>query len=256
MDDTLELLEKRHSVRSYDSASLPVTIKNKLRSEATYINSHEAGLNFQLCFDDKSPFDGWTRSYGMFKNVSNYLAAVVDPTFPHAMERAGYFGEQFVMEAVALGLGTCFVGGTYSASHIGARVEVYEKIPFLIAFGNPSSSGDSLMARLTRSLSHRHQMDTRSFFDGSDTDYNELLHRFPWLHKALQAVACAPSALNKRPVRLKLKEHEGIARIAAVVPDDSANAIDLGIAKYNVAAAVPGSWDWGNEGVFYPDNEK
>lgn len=255
MEDKLDLLGKRHSVRSYDPTPLADNVKNKLRSEATYINCHEAGLNFQICFDDKSPFDGWKRSYGMFKNVSNYLAAVIDPTFPHAAERAGYYGEQFVMEAVGLGLGTCFVGVTYSSSHIGATVEVYEKVPFLIAFGNRAAS-PSFIERMTKSFIHRGKVSPRDFFEGSETDYNELIRRFPWLLRALKAVACAPSSLNKRPVRLRLKEHEGRAHIAAFVPDEDSQAVDLGIAKYNVAAAVPGHWDWGNGGVFYPDNEE
>lgn len=251
--DTLDFLKSRHSVRSYTTYPLDDAIKNKLRSEVSYINTHEAGLNFQLCFDDSAPFSGWSRSYGMFRNVSDYMVAVVDPTFPHAYERAGYFAEQFVMEAVKAGLGTCFVGGTYSASHLGARVEVYEKVPFIVAFGQPQPGNTTLIARLSAGLTHRKTLQPRQFFEGDDIEYHEVMNRFSWLHDALEAVACAPSALNRQPVRLKMKAVESQPRIVAFTPDADKFAVDLGIAKYNVAAAVPGVWEWGENAPFYPD---
>lgn len=253
--DTLDLLQSRHSVRSYTPSPLGDAVKNRLRSEVTYINTHESGLNFQLCFDDPSPFKGWARSYGMFRNVRNYMAAVIDPSFPDTYERAGYYAQQFVIEAVKAGLGTCFVGGTYSPSHIGARVEVYEKVPFVVTFGEADHSGTSLLARLSAGFVHRKTLAPREFFAGDDVEYHEVMNRFPWLHKALQAVACAPSALNRQPVRLKMKPVEGRSRIVAFTEDVDKNAVDLGIAKYNVAAVVPGVWEWGENAPFIPDED-
>ena len=53
---------------------LPEALRSKLRAEVTMFNSHNAGINLQLCFDDSDPFAGFSRSYGMFSNVHNYLA--------------------------------------------------------------------------------------------------------------------------------------------------------------------------------------
>ena len=88
---TLKELRGRKSVRGYTEESLSESIRNTLNAEATFINSHEAGLNFQVRYDDADPFRGLTRSYGMFRGVRNYLAVVIDPTFEFALERAGYF---------------------------------------------------------------------------------------------------------------------------------------------------------------------
>lgn len=249
----LELLRRRHSVRSYSVDAIDDAVRNRLRSEITYINTHESGLSFQLCFDDAAPFQGWSRSYGIFRNVRNYMVAVIDPTFPDAEERAGYFAQQFVIETVRAGLGTCFVGGTYSGSHIRARVEVYEKVPFVVAFGRSDHSATSLLARISSRLAHLKTMTPRDFFAGDDVEYHEVLDRFPWLHTALQAVACAPSAMNRRPVRLKMREVGGRSRIVAFTDDSGKYAVDLGIAKYNVAAVVPGVWEWGENAPFIPD---
>lgn len=215
------------------------------------INCHEAGLNFQLCFNDPEPFRGFTRSYGMFHGVRNYLAAVIDPTFPDAYERAGYFGEQFVMAAQRKGVGSCFVGGTFSASHVGARMEVYEKLPFLIAFGIPEQKQGGLAAMMKRFIGGR-STDFRSFFAGTDEDYEKARKRLPYLDTALQAVACAPSSLNKRPVRLQMVEVDGAQRLSAFTGKrDDKTAIDLGIAKCNVALVTDGIWEWGQEKSYF-----
>lgn len=249
----IEDLEKRHSVRSFLKKELPTSLVNKIRSDVTYVNTHEAGLNFQLCFSDEKPFKGMRRSYGMFRNVSNYLAAVIDPTFPHAEERAGYFAEYLVVEMVKAGLGTCFVGGTFSREDVSARVEVYEKITFVVAFGYPDEVNTSLMGKLTARMAHRKQRDPDDLFGGSPEERQRLIEtEFP-LERALKAVQLSPSALNRQPVRLTCIQSEGGPCLGARVEDYNKNAVELGIAKYNVAHVIPGLWEWGNNQPFFQD---
>lgn len=249
----IDLLESRRSVRSYKEEPLPVELKDALRSEITYINSHEAGLNFQLTFDDPKPFEGFRKSYGMFRNVRNYMTAVIDPTFPNTYERAGFFAQQFVMEALKRGLGSCFVGVTFSRSEVDARVEVYEKIPFIVAFGFPEVSRATFIGKLTSRMAHRNRKAPEDFFVGTEDIKEELRGEGVDVGLALRAVACAPSSLNKQPVRLTGRGIEGRMHLCALVENYDKNAVDLGIAKYNVSAAIPGFWDWGNDAPFHKD---
>lgn len=269
MNQALINLKRRHSVRSYSEAEIPENIMNTLRAEVTFINSHEAGLNFQICFNDDEPFRGFSRSYGMFRNVRNYLAVVIDSTFPNALERAGFYAEQFVMKCVELGLGTSFVGGTFSRSHTNVRMEVYEKMPFIVAFGIPEIEKTSLVGKFAAKISHRNSKSGRDLFDGTDQQYSDALKRFPWLEDALEAVACAPSALNEQPVRITLKSvdtlqqqerkelkeagYEWPEAFVAYTINRSKYAAELGIAKFNFAAVVPGNWYWGETAPFLPD---
>lgn len=248
---TLDLLHRRHAVRSYGAEEISAPSANKLNAEVTFINTHEAGLNFRMCYGSGDPFKGFTRSYGMFRGVNNYLVAAVDPTFPDVWERAGFFGEQLVMLAVSLGLGTCFVSGTYSREAIGVPLEVYEKVAFLVTIGHEEGRA-SLISRITAGFAHRKQMTPREFFEGSEQEYREARRLVPDLDKGLEAIACAPSALNRRPVRIKLAEFDGEKHICATVPSDADDMkIDLGIAKYNFSAVVKGAWLWGNGAPFY-----
>lgn len=249
----LDLIKQRHSVRCFLAESIQEPVRNRLRSEVTYINSHEAGLNFQLSFNDPKPFEGFRRSYGMFRNVRNYLAAVIDPTFDHAAERAGFYAEQFAIECTRLGIGTCFVGGTFSRSDLASRVEVYEKVPFVVAFGMPDEKHTSVIGKLTAKVAKRKSRPIREFFDGSDEDYTQSCRKFPWLPEGLKAISLAPSALNSQPVRIKVEDIDGETRITAHTIDPKKYAVELGIAKYNFSAVIGGIWDWGENGAFYPD---
>lgn len=250
-DKVLEKLKSRHSVRSYSLDKIEDRLRNVLQSEITMINTHESGLNFQLVFDDDDPLRGFTRSYGFFKNARNYLACVIDPSFPNTYERCGYFAEQFVMKAVESGLGTCFIGGTFSESHVNVSKHVYERIPFIVAFGYFSESGSSAIAKVVEKMVHRHRLTARDFFDGDDLKYQEAVNKYSWLPKALEALACAPSSMNKQPVRIYMSDDGRLN--ARSLPATDKSAIDLGIGKFNFAAVSPGEWDWGENAPFYCD---
>lgn len=246
----INILQKRHSVRKYASGKIPEAIVNTLKAEATFINSHEAGLNFRIIFDDGAPFDGFSRSYGMFSGVENYMVALIDPTFDNTWERAGFFGQQFVIKAVEAGLGTCFVSGTYSRKNIGISIEVYEKPAFLVTFGYADSK-ITILSGISSAFMHKKKMSARDFFDGTDEEYIRAGELIPNFSEGLEAIACAPSAMNKRPVRLRLTNNNGVLGVEAYVENTAdANMIDLGIAKYNFNAIVNGCWEWGNHGLF------
>ncbi|MBD5357098.1 MAG: hypothetical protein HDR88_08870 [Bacteroides sp.] len=243
--NNLEILKRRHSVRSYTQDPLSPDIVKKLKAEITMTNTHQQGIKFQLITDDPEPFKGFSKSYGIFENPRNYMAAVVDTATPHIMERAGYFAQQFVIKAVELGLGTCFVGGTYNEAVVKAQLRAGEKILFLILLGYPAGKSRKI-ASLMVNLVHRKKMNAAQFFIPQQ-EYTEALKSFPFLADGIEGIACAPSALNKRPTRVFIGEHRGQKVPCAKVDDSNLkNRIDLGIAKYNFNFATSTECDWGN----------
>lgn len=242
----LDILNIRKSIRSYSPEIIPVEIKNKLRSEVTFINTHEAGLKFQLFFDDNTPFTKFFKSYGTFINPKNYLAAVVDTGVADIYEKAGYFAEKFVIEIIQLGLGTCFVGGTYDREAVNAQLRAGEKILFLVLFGFPLEK-ERFSEKLLLKIFKHNKKDIKDFFEPSSL-YEDALREFPELETGLEAVSCAPSSLNKRPTRIFIREINGEKRLCAKVRDSNKkNLIDLGIAKYNFNFATDTICEWGNE---------
>lgn len=242
----LEILKSRHSVRTFTPADVPHDIIVKLQSEITMINTHEAGMKFQLCVNDSNPFDGFKKSYGFFKNAKNYIAVVVDTAYKHTYQRAGYFAQQIVIKATTLGLGTCYVGGTYDKKSISARIRVGEKLLFIILFGYEDHQPQRLMARIGYNLIH---LKKKALHDFITIDSEEEYLKFPKLHEAVEAVACSPSSLNKRPARITCKNGEIHMLINS---DNEKEFIDLGIAQYNFQFIMPGEWEWGIPSKFLP----
>lgn len=243
----LSLISKRHSVRSYLPRPLAPDVVRELQAEITMIVSHESGMHFRLVTDDSSPFDGFTASYGFFRNARNYMAAIIDPSFPHTWERAGYFAELLAIKAVESGLGSCFVGGTFNATKVNVPMRAGEKLPFILLLGYPDERHTSMMGRIAKKIIHRNDPDWQALYIGNPP-LPQALQQHPELATALKALACAPSSLNKRPVRLQL--HDGMITASVENPTDK-QLIDLGIAKYNIAAATGGDFDWGNGAALY-----
>lgn len=252
-DDTrLQLLEKRHSVRSFTDKPVEPSVINKLKAAVTMVNTHEQGLKFQVITNDPEPLKGFSKSYGMFINPRNYIAAVVDTGTPDVYERAGYFAEQIVIKAVEAGLSTCFVGGTYDSKTVKAQLRAGEKILFLILFGYEGEKSRPI-ASLMAKLVHRKKMAPEDFFTPA-SDISQGLEIFPDLMTGLKAVACAPSALNRRKTRLFLRTINGKECICAKVDNpDSGLLIDLGIAKFNFNYATSTMCEWGNEAPLTTD---
>jgi len=243
--ERLEILESRHSIRSFLAEQMPSEIIKKLKAEITMTVTHEQGLRFQLVTDDTEPLKSFSRSYGLFSNPRNYMAAVVDVATPHAYERAGYFAERFVIKALESGLGTCFVGGTFTSSKVKAQVRAGEKILFLVVFGYPANQERPVGSMIAR-IAHLRKMSVDDFFIPSE-DLHRIVNENPELSVGIRAVACAPSAMNKRPVRLFIDDTLGGNKICAKVNDDNPETlIDLGIAKFNYNYATGTYCDWGN----------
>ena len=246
---TLEDLKNRHSVRSFTNKELSQDIINKMNAEITMINTHESGLKFSLCVNDNNPFRTFKQSYGFFKNANNYIACVVEPHYKHAYQRAGYFAQQLVMKAFSLGLGTCYVGGTYDRDAVSVMLKAGEKLLFVVLIGYENYEEKApAIARMAYNMIHLKKMSVMDFLS-TDEDRENVLRNNPLLADALNAVAVAPSSLNKRPARVKYEKGE--ISIYTENSDDK-TMIDLGIAQYNFQAVYSGEWEWGNPSIFYP----
>lgn len=241
----LEILQSRHSVRSFTLQPIPQDILNRLKATVTMINTHQHGLKFQLIMNDPEPFKSFSRSYGSFTDPTHYLAAVVDTSVENVYERAGYFAQQFAIKAVEAGLGTCFVGGTYNPDRVKAQLRAGEKVLFIVLFGYPLGK-EKLLARLTVKFAHRKKRSFADFFEPAD-QLAQALTLFPDLRLGLEAIACAPSALNRQPVRVFLIGSGGdVVPCAKVAEPDQGKLIDLGIAKFNFNFATSTECSWGN----------
>lgn len=253
---TLEEIQARHSTRNFRPVPLSKTLVDRLKAELTMINSHEAGLKFSLFVNNSEPIKNFNKSYGFFRNASNFIVAVVDNSFPDATERAGFFAEEIVLKATGMGLATCFVGGTYSKDNVPVVLRAGEEILFLILVGQEDIiDKPPILARVAMKIAHRNDKKWQQFYvERNGLTLEEALKKFSFLEKGLKALACAPSSLNKQPFKVWVGEKDDCKVLRIGIPAiNEKQLIDLGIAKCNFSIACGGYFDWGNGACFHKE---
>lgn len=247
IESRLAFLRNRHSVRAYSPVSLTDEQIKSIQAEITMINTHEAGIFFTLVTEDSNPFSSIRCSYGLFRGVKNYITAVVDEYYPDALERLGYYGELLVLKAQETGLASCFVGASFDDAKVDVQLRAGRKLEYLIALGIPAEK-ENMIARISASVIHHKKRETEQFYITSDYDFVGAKKVFPHLQESLDAVACAPSAVNRRPTRLTVKNIDGEhLLVASINAKNRWQWIDFGIAKCNVAYLFSDAiWEWGN----------
>jgi len=254
----IETIKKRISCRSFDGRPLDNNMKERLW---TFFRENTRGpfgnaLRFEL-IDLTEAERAELKSlgtYGVIKGASLYIAGGVRKG-PRALEDFGYGMERNILFAAALGLGTCWLGGTLNragfARKIGLAAE--ELMPAISPVGYPAEKR-SLTDRAFRFMakSDRRKPWHELFFDGRP--HTPLSRELAGpLGEVLEAVRIGPSASNRQPWRI-VREGAAVHFFLARTPGYDKmlgkirlQEVDMGIAlcHFELAAGelgARGSW--------------
>ncbi len=234
----LEAIGIRKSRRSY--LNQPISPKNaeELRMLVQECNE-QSGLRIQFVENGSSAFARFSKSYGMFSGVRSLFALVANQCDPHHLEKVGYFGERLVLRATMLGLGTCWVGGTFDSNACSCEVCEGEKIICVITVGNTAERIGAKEQVLYR-LAHLKNTKLEQLYTATQAPP-------AWFMDGVMAVNQAPSAINRKPVRVRFDENRAVIGTES---QDPTCYIDLGIAKYHFELAAGGRFACGNNAPF------
>lgn len=209
MMDLLDAINERHSVRKYLDTPIQDAIKEQLVSQLNSINEAN-GLSFQLITDEPKAFGNITATYGLLRNVHNYIALVGQDS-DMLNEKAGYFGEQLVLLAQQLGLNTCWVAGTYKKGAVPCVLKQNERLVCVIAIGYGAVKGKP----------HRSRNENKLY----------RCEHFPapyWFLNGLRCAMLAPTAINQQKFLFTLSDKN---LVKAEATGGFYSDIDLGIVK-------------------------
>lgn len=229
----LEAIDERRSRRLYSSQPIESAIVTQLLEFIDTYNA-ESGMSIRFVEDGSAAFSSFRKSYGLFSGVRSLLVLAGPENDPHLKEKAGYYGEKLVLQATVLGLGTCWVGGTFDTKHIQELLR----------------SGDALLGVIpigyVESLSFKEKM-VHQMVAGKSKSIEQLLmseSKVPSnILEGIKAAQKAPSAANRQPVRFQY-----INNILTVYTSDDGkfNLVDLGIVKAHFELAAGGRFELGN----------
>lgn len=259
MDSMIEVIRRRISVRTY--AARPVE-EDKKRDIVDLLHAnHEGPFGHRVRFA-LIDFSEMERkeikalgTYGTIKGAELYIVSAVAQG-PGAMEDLGYCFEKVILAATNLGLGTCWMGGTFRRASFARRMGVSdgEVVPAVSPIGY---AGDkrSVMDRMFRRFAGSDQRKPweELFFDGAMTTplSKDAVGSYATV---LECVRLAPSASNNQPWRILrqggnifhfyLKRTPGYDKIMRSV---DLQLVDMGIAlsHFELAAretGLAGGW--------------
>ena len=233
----LEAIDERRSRRLYLNQPIEASHLSKLHDLITLYNT-ESGLSIRFLEDGSSAFSSFRKSYGLFSGVRSLLVLAGPKNDPDLKEKVGYYGEMLVLEATILGLGTCWVGGTFDTKSTIYQLNEAEALVCVIPVG------------YVETLSFKEKM-VHQMVAGKSKSIDQLLNadsKLPEQYlEAMKAVQKAPSAANRQPVHFEWSQ--GIMT-SFTVDDGKFNLVDLGIVKAHFEVATGGRFELGNPARF------
>ena len=146
-------------------------------------------------------------TYGFIKDPAAFIIGAI-PEYSGALEDFGYSMELLILKATELGIGSCWLGGTFTKSRFSNQMDLLpeEYIPAVTSLGYPADHKAWLdrAARIYAGADRRLPWETLFFRDNWDTPLPEA--QVGVFLEPLQLVRLAPSASNKQPWRLLQKD--------------------------------------------------
>jgi len=242
-----EAIKKRISCRSYDDRMIDDEVLENLGRYIEELNK-SSGLHFQLLCSKEPGTPSVKVAKTMFSGPIYACAALVGGDDKLSAEKVGLFGESLVLYATKLGLGTCWVAGTYDANSISPKVEEGEKVWSVITLGYATEK-TPLRQKMIRAGIRKSDRDVKQFLE-SEIAYKDLPS---WVQRGVEAILLGPSAVNGQPVNIVYSEGNVSAKLRK--SNHGLEYVDLGIAKKQFMAAacdqgVDGTFEWGDGGKF------
>jgi len=223
--DLLQAIEIRVSDRTFTGMRLDAKLRFRLMDTLTLngpfgtcprtVLLDAAGLAVP---DDAKAAAGESKgarigTYGIVKSPAAYLAAMVrGRENDRLLFDLGYVVEGLVLEATGLGLGTCWLGGTFDKGKAAAAAGVGdgEALRALIAIGKPARTRGLLDRFIRNAAGSADRLPAEEIARARERDAVAagLLHE-PAVARMIEAVRRAPSASNRQPWRLVLARDEG-----------------------------------------------
>jgi nitroreductase len=244
-----EAIFLRHSRRKYLRQPIEAATLERIEALAGRLNAEAAGCRIvPVPSHSGAIFSGIRGGYGIIKGAPSYLAFIARPQESGSYARLGYYGETMVLEATRLGLGSCWVSGTFDPRAAGRELDLgpAEELVAVTPLGYPRE-GTSMSEKLIKRAAGSH---SRKPLEQLCT--GEPVERWPdWARTAVEAGRLAPSAVNRQPWRFRY-DGEELTVETADGGSEAKKLLDCGIALCHLELGARHSLGEGLRLRFYP----
>jgi nitroreductase len=266
-----ELIDRRYSCRTYLDRPISTDYKARLREWMATRTDGPLGSQARFGLLAAAPGDRQALrrlgTYGFIKGATGFIVGAAQRA-PNHLEDFGYLLEEIVLFATGIGLGTCWLGGTFTRSTFVSRFGGLARGETMPAVVSTGYIGDDGTARIReREEGARRFRRDELFFDERIGEPLATASAGGYA-RALEAVRMAPSATNRQPWRIvrtghdwhfllqRTKGYGGAAFKLLRIAD--LQRVDLGIAMCHFALVarelgLDGRWVVDDPGLALPD---
>ena len=199
-----EVVRKRYSVRTYLEQPLSEENREKIERYFPRLSNPFGGtVSFRLLALSQAPNAKKLGTYGMISGASDFIGVTAAPGGMD-LEAVGYEFETLILYAASIGLGTCWLGGSFNRGEFAEAMGVRkgDLFPAVSPVGIPAEK-KSLKEQIIRRTVHadRRKPWAELFFSG---DFGVPLTEADAgaYASALEMVRLGPSASNRQPWRI------------------------------------------------------
>lgn len=232
---------QRYSVRNYDGQAIKTKDINRIADICERFRLHEGVRAVLVNNSSGNIYKGIIGSYGKIKGAPAYIAFVGDLSVENVYEYLGYMGEGIILEITSLGLGTCWISGTFNENAAKEEISLKdnEKILAITPVGYAAQKltfDQKLIFKLLKK-GRKSIEDITGFPIVED-----------WVKEAIDCARLAPSAVNRQPWRFEQSENNIILKVDKDGKNRFSKRLDCGIAMLHfelgaLTQGVRGHWE-------------
>lgn len=199
---------KRYSVRNYSEREI---VEEKRKAIMTFIasldNPFHRKVKLHYFNRENSNEKVSLGTYGVIKGAKNYVGASIKLE-PMALEALGYEFEAVILYLAHLGLGTCWLGGTFKRKGFAnvLKVEDGDILPIISPFGYAAEKKHIIELAMRKISKAEQRKNWHELFFAKDFKTPLDKEGSGDLAFPLAMVRLGPSASNKQPWRILVQE--------------------------------------------------
>jgi nitroreductase len=239
----IETIKIRKACRTYSTRAIQPETLAELKQFLSSNKETPFGSNIRFQLIDFNELEiGELKNlttYGVIKGARQFIVGTVEKQ-PKAMEDYGYCMEKIILRATSMGLGTCWLGGTFKRNGFAGKINLGENelLPVIspVGYSGDKRSVVDRMFRFVAASDKRKPWNELFYLHDIETPLNK--ENSGSFDTVLECVRIAPSASNKQPWRIikgrdKDAFHFYLKRTSGyenIIKDIKLQNVDMGIA--------------------------
>ncbi len=242
----MNTIMQRGSVRTYDDMDVKEEHKARMHSLLEKANSERGpfGTSYRiqdLPMETSAEKAVKVGTYGVIKGQKGFLVGICDLSRESLID-LGKALQEMVLELTSMGIGTCWLGGTFKRSDLAGPIDLNERenIAVLISYGYPAKRKRLVEGLMKAAAGSKNRKEPGELFFSEG--FSPLEEEMPsYLENLLEAVRLAPSAMNKQPWRVIVADDELLLNLQRPTKTDgramNMKYLDMGIAMAHLETA-------------------